>query len=339
MDDAGVQLAAASLTASKSAPHLSWRSSGTAKLAAIEKNWELHIPLRPNLRKQLKQQQAGTWRDATQVRYDETGPRSNPGPVRRRSTAAPNPAAGFASAVLSCELSMAEALSREQVHRGGLEGNRVDGSLCMRSCAPYSRGCAPMCEQVRRGGTPGSSSGGPSNGSAEECLAALARLAEIVPAAFCPVLQRVAGALEPLVFSSEWAPAQSHTCRQHHHRRRHRRHHLPWAVSPAVAADAHPPRVLTRFTDSDGRRMPYAQFVNTVSRKWVLDAKAAESLAKQDLARAMLEVESLEVKGVASLEGVARALLDGLTVEALWGGGGGGSEAACVRVALGIDAR
>ena len=104
----------------QSAPHLSWRSSGQAKLAAIEKNWELHIPLRPNLRKQLKQQQAGTWRDATQVRYDETGPRSNPGPVRRRSTAAPNPAAGFASAVLSCELSVAEALSREQVHRGGL---------------------------------------------------------------------------------------------------------------------------------------------------------------------------------------------------------------------------
>ena len=231
--DADLQLSAASLTASKSAPHLSWRSSGQAKLAAIEKNWELHIPLRPDLRKQLKQQQSETWRDATQVRYDETGPRSNHGPVRRRSTAAPNPAAGFASAVLSCELSMAEALSREQVHRGG---------------------------------TPGSSSCGPSNGSAEECLGALARLAEIVPAVFCPVLQRVAGALEPLVFSSE-------------------------------------------FTDSDGRRMPYAQFVNTVSRKWVLDAKAAESLAKQDLARAMLEVESLEVRGVSSLGGVARALL------------------------------
>lgn len=158
----------------QSAPHLSWRSSGQAKLAAIEKNWELHIPLRPDLRKQLKQQQSETWRDATQVRYDETGPRSNHGPVRRRSTAAPNPAAGFASAVLSCELSVAEALSREQVHRGG---------------------------------TPGSSSCGPSNGSAEECLGALARLAEIVPAVFCPVLQRVAGALEPLVFSSEWAPA------------------------------------------------------------------------------------------------------------------------------------
>ena len=27
--------------------------------------------------------------------------------------------------------------------------------------------------------------------------------------------------------------------------------------------------------------MPYAQFVQTVSRKWVLDAQAAESLAKQ----------------------------------------------------------
>ena len=105
--DADLQLSAASLTASKSAPHLSWRSSGQAKLAAIEKNWELHIPLRPDLRKQLKQQQSETWRDATQVRYDETGPRSNHGPVRRRSTAAPNPAAGFASAVLSCELSVA----------------------------------------------------------------------------------------------------------------------------------------------------------------------------------------------------------------------------------------
>ena len=308
MDDAGVQLAAASLTASKSAPHLSWRSSGQAKLAAIEKNWELHTPLRPELRKQLKQQRAGTWRDATQVRYDETSHRSNRGPVRRRSTAAPNPAAGFASPVLSCELSMAEALSREQARRGGLEGYR-DGSLCTRSCAPYSRGCAPMCEQVRRGGTPGSSSFGPSNGNAEECLAALARLAEIVPAAFCPVLRRVAGALEPLIFSSEWAPAQSHTRRRHHHRRRRPHRHLSQAVSPAVAADAHPPHVLTRFTDSDGRRMPYAQFVKTVSRKWVLDAKAAESLAKQDLARAMLEVESLEVRGVSSLGGVARALL------------------------------
>ena len=178
------------------------------------------MPLRPDLRKQLKQQRTGIWRDATQVRYDESGPRSNPGPVPRRSTAAPNPAAGFASPVLSCELSLAESLSRDQ---------------------------------VRRGGTPGSSSIGPSNGSAEECLAALARLAEIVPAAFSPVLRRVAGALEPLIFSSE-------------------------------------------FTDSDGRRMPYAQFVQTVSRKWVLDAQAAESLAKQDLARAMLEVERLEAR-------------------------------------------
>ena len=136
----------------------------------------------------------------------------------------------------------------------------------MISCAPYSRGCAPICKQVHRGSTPGSSSCRPSGGSAQECLGALARLAEIVPAVFCPVLQRVAGALEPLVFSSE-------------------------------------------FTDSDGRRMPYAQFVKTVARKWVLDAKAAESLAKQDLARAMLEVESLEVRGVASLGVVARALL------------------------------
>ena len=42
--------------------------------------------------------------------------------------------------------------------------------------------------------------------------------------------------------------------------------------------------------------MPYAQFVQTVSRKWVLDAQAAESLAKQDLARAMLEVERLEAR-------------------------------------------
>ena len=58
----------------QSAPHLSWRSSGQAKLAAIKKSWELHIPLRPDLRKQLKQQQSGTWRDATQVRYDETVP-------------------------------------------------------------------------------------------------------------------------------------------------------------------------------------------------------------------------------------------------------------------------
>jgi len=55
--------------------------------------------------------------------------------------------------------------------------------------------------------------------------------------------------------------------------------------------------------------MPYAQFVKTIARKWVLNAKAAESLAKQDLARAMLEVESLEVRGVASLGVVARALL------------------------------
>ena len=227
MDDAGLgtppraaHAGLVPLSSSKSAPHLSWRTSGRAKLAAIEKNWELTIPLRPDLRKQLKQQRTGIWRDATQVRYDESGPRSNPGPVPRRSTAAPNPAAGFASPVLSCELSLAESLSRDQ---------------------------------VRRGGTPGSSSTGPSNGSAEECLAALARLAEIVPAAFSPVLRRVTGALEPLIFSSE-------------------------------------------FTDSDGRRMPYAQFVQTVSRKWVLDAQAAESLAKQDLARAMLEVESLEAR-------------------------------------------
>ena len=42
-----------------------------------------------------------------------------------------------------------------------------------------------------------------------------------------PMVRRVAGALEPLIFSSE-------------------------------------------FTDSDGRRMPYAQFVQTVSRKWLL---------------------------------------------------------------------
>ena len=46
--------------------------------------------------------------------------------------------------------------------------------------------------------------------------------------------------------------------------------------------------------------MPYAQFVQTVSRKWVLDAQAAESLAKQDLARAMLEVESLEARASAA---------------------------------------
>ena len=70
------------------------------------------MPLRPDLRKQLKQQRTGIWRDATQVRYDESGPRSNPGPVPRRSTAAPNPAAGFASPVLSCELSLAESLRK-----------------------------------------------------------------------------------------------------------------------------------------------------------------------------------------------------------------------------------
>ena len=163
MDDAGLgtppraaHAGLAPLSASKSAPHLSWRTSGRAKLAAIEKSWKLPIPLRPDLRKQLKQQRTGIWRDATQVRYDESGPRSNPGPVPRRSTVAPNPAAGFASPVLSCELSLAESLSRDQ---------------------------------VRRGGTPGSSSIGPSNGSAEECLAALARVADIVPAAFGPVLR------------------------------------------------------------------------------------------------------------------------------------------------------
>ena len=67
--------------------------------------------------------------------------------------------------------------------------------------------------------------------------------------------------------------------------------------------------VLSRLVDSDGRRMPYAQYVRTVAGEQVSDAKAAESLAKQDLARAMLEVESLEVRGVASLGVVARALL------------------------------
>ena len=44
-------------------------------------------------------------RDTGAIRRDRS--RSNQGPVRRRSTAAPNPAAGFASAVLSCELSVA----------------------------------------------------------------------------------------------------------------------------------------------------------------------------------------------------------------------------------------
>ena len=118
--DADLQLSAASLTASKSAPHLSWRSSGQAKLAAIEKNWELHIPLRPDLRKQLKQQQSGTWRDATQVRYDETVPAATKDRCgvaapqhRTRRPASPRPCSAASSL-------WREALSREQVHRGGL---------------------------------------------------------------------------------------------------------------------------------------------------------------------------------------------------------------------------
>ena len=72
----------------------------------------------------------------------------------------------------------------------------------------------------------------------------------------------------------------------------------------AVVSRRSSPPKSGELTDSDGRRMPYAQFVQTVSRKWVLDAQAAESLAKQDLTRAMLEVESLEARAA---EGEARA--------------------------------
>ena len=152
MDDAIVPLAAVSLSNSKSAPHLSWRSSGQAKLDAIEKNWELHMPMQPSRRKQLQQRQAGVWRDVTQVRYGD--PLHGPG--RRRSTAAPNPAAGFTSAVLSCELSVAEALSREQVHCGGLVA-MAWVVACARGvaapyapCAPYASRCAAAVRRARR---------------------------------------------------------------------------------------------------------------------------------------------------------------------------------------------
>ena len=73
-DDSHASVAAPKLAASASEPHLSWRSTGAAKLAAIQKRWEPRAPLRSELRGELlhshtRQRHTDSLRDATQPHH------------------------------------------------------------------------------------------------------------------------------------------------------------------------------------------------------------------------------------------------------------------------------
>ncbi len=216
-------VAAPKLAASASEPHLSWRSTGAAKLAAIQKRWEPRAPLRSELRGELlhshtRQRHTDSLRDATQPHHADVTSR-----LKAARAAAPDARDEYQSAVLKCEMAVAEALAREQTW----------------------------------GGT---AAGAPSSATAEECLAALGRLAELVPPAFRPALNRVAAALEPMVFSSE-------------------------------------------ETDSYGRRLPHAQYVQVVAQRRIADARSGENLAKMQRARAVLAAERAEARAREAEEG------------------------------------